>query len=462
METLVDSLKGKSFDERDIALTWSGFNSVNWDRCDDEFEFVFGDDKKVCRVHSILAEFLSPKVARDRKCDGCCGFYKIKSSSSDLFDLFEDLVSSLRSGRAFRVEASNFSSLLRLSQELENKELLCLLMGMIDIESMTLEEGLLVLESGIDLGIVSTDEFQKLRESIASHFYEVKKEILENIKIETAELLLSSPSLKIEDEDSLYDFVRSRSENDLSFSSLFEFIYFEYLSKDRVEDFASFAKENLLENISAGIWTRICCRLILEIQIDKKNPRDVKPHVKEVKPPGKEFVYDESNPLNGVIAHLTRKCGGNVHDKGIVNVTSSGFECSGREPKLAVNVLNPGTSTWFASKNEPDSWICYDFKDSRVSPTSYSVRSYKTVPGSHHLKSWVFEASKDGAEWTVIDRRDNNDELNDKHVIRNFRISPTPSESFRFIRLRQTGKNHKGKDFLTLTALEIFGFFSEK
>ena len=455
METLVDTLKGKGFGTRDIALTWSGFNSVNWDRCDDEFEFVFGDDKKVCRVHSILAEFLSPKVARDRKCDGCCGFYKIKSSSSDLFDLFEDLVSSLRSGRAFRVEASNFSSLLRLSQELENKELLCLLMGMIDIESMTLEEGLLVLESGIDLGIVSTDEFQKLRESIASHFYEVKKEILENIKIETAELLLSSPSLKIEDEDSLYDFVRSRSENDLSFSSLFEFIYFEYLSKDRVEDFASFAKENLLENISAGIWNRICCRLILEIQIDKNNPRGVKP-------PGKEFVYDESNPLNGVIAHLTRECGGNVHDKGIVNVTSSTFGSSACEPKLAVNVLNPETSTWFASKNLPDSWICYDFKDSRVSPTSYSVRSFPYGPRNNHLKSWVFEVSKDGDEWTIIDRRDNNEDLNGKHVTRNFRISPTPSESFRFIRLRQTGKTHKGEDWLTLTALEIFGFFSEK
>ena len=34
----------------------------------------------------------------------------------------------------------------------------------------------------------------------------------------------------------------------------------------------------------------------------------------------REFVYDSAKPLKGVIAHLTRECGGNVRDKGIVNV----------------------------------------------------------------------------------------------------------------------------------------------
>ena len=449
METLVDTLSRKGFEARDLVLTWSGLGSVNWDRCDDEFEFVFGGDNKVCRVHSILAEFLCPKVALTRKSDGCCSVYNLKSSCSDLF---EAILSSLRAGRAFRVEASNFSSLLRLSQELENKELLCSLMGGIDMKSMTLEEGLLVLQAGIDLGIASTDQFKKLTEFIASHFYEIKKEILENINFETAQLLLSSSSLRIEDEDSVYDFVRSRSETDLSFSSLFEFVYFEYLSKDRVEDFARFAKDNLLENISEGIWSRICCRLILDSKIGKKSPRDVKP-------PGREFPYKESDPLNGIIAHLTRECGGNVHDKGIVNITASSVNSSSEEKRNAVDFE---TNTYFVSQNTPNSWICYDFKDSRVSPTSYSVRSCAYGPGSNHPKSWVFEVSNDETNWTVVDRRDNNGDLNNNFVTRNFRLSSTSSESFRFVRLRQTGKTHGGRDNLVLSALEIFGFLTDK
>ena len=38
------------------------------------------------------------------------------------------------------------------------------------------------------------------------------------------------------------------------------------------------------------------------------------------------FSYDAATPLDSIIAHLTRECGGNVHKKGIVEATSSGYE----------------------------------------------------------------------------------------------------------------------------------------
>ena len=50
----------------------------------------------------------------------------------------------------------------------------------------------------------------------------------------------------------------------------------------------------------------------------------------------KEFVYKEVRPLDGIIAHLTRECGGNVHKQGIVNVTASG--CFGGQPEYAVDL----------------------------------------------------------------------------------------------------------------------------
>ena len=162
------------------------------------------------------------------------------------------------------------------------------------------------------------------------------------------------------------------------------------------------------------------------------------------------------DPLDGAIAHLTRECGGNVHKKGVVEVTASGC-CWGPHNELK-NAVELGTNTWFGSKNEPNSWICYDFKESRVEPTSYSIRSAR---GSFP-RSWVFEVSNDGKEWKVADRRDNNSELNARCVTRMFDIRTCPGGRFRFVRLLQTGKNSYGNDELWLSSLEVFGTLYSK
>ena len=57
-----------------------------------------------------------------------------------------------------------------------------------------------------------------------------------------------SPSLKIEDEGSLYDFESSRSGNDLRFASLLELVDFDCPEVNRIADFSPFGSENLLEN----------------------------------------------------------------------------------------------------------------------------------------------------------------------------------------------------------------------
>ena len=100
----------------------------------------------------------------------------------------------------------------------------------------------------------------------------------------------------------------------------------------------------------------------------------------------------------------------------------------------------------------------------RVALTSYSIRSYGSGPGGCHPKSWVLEVSSDGSEgsWTVVDSSENNFDLNNKRVTRNFAIGARLSESFRFVRLRQTGKNHQGNDHLDISALELFGTLSRE
>ena len=100
-----DSVRAKDIKPEDFTLTHKGISSVNWDYSNSDFEFIFGEDK-VCRVWSVLAEFLSPKVARLRRCD--ISFCAYQFTDSEMFNVFDSLVASLRSGEAIRVEKSNF------------------------------------------------------------------------------------------------------------------------------------------------------------------------------------------------------------------------------------------------------------------------------------------------------------------------------------------------------------------
>ena len=163
---------------------------------------------------------------------------------------------------------------------------------------------------------------------------------------------------------------------------------------------------------------------------------------------------DAIDPLNGIIAHLTRECRGNVHAKGIVKVITN------NKNETAKNAADIGTNSGFRSADLPNQWISYDFSRWRVSPTSYSIRTVDRF----YPKSWVFEVSHDGSEgsWEVVDRRDNNEELIGYFVTTNFAISDPPRGSFRFVRLRQTGENHSGSYCLALTSLEVFGTLSSQ
>ena len=436
MRTCFEAMSARVLVPNALNLTHKGMCSVNLDCCDCDFEFVFGEGK-VCRVHPFLAEFLSPKIARLRRCDISYSVYRFKDS--EMFDVFESLVSRLRSGNALWVDKSNFTPLLCISQELENDRLLSSLLRMIRTESLSLGEAILLLRVGIEFGTAFSDQFGDLRDFIASHFYEIEKEILDDLELETTQFLLSSPSLQIEDEDSLYDFVRSRSQNDLSFTSLFEFIYFDYLSADRIENFSSFVGANFIENINSSIWTKICRRLIRESNPKRRHPR--------LYWTASEFVCDPSNKMNGIVAHLTRECGENVHNRGIVAITERS------SIKSVKNAVDFGGIAAFLSHSHKDPWICYDFKDQRVIPTSYTVQ----VPAWCTLKSWIIQVTNDEKQrsWTVIDHR-HKYFLEDHKGPETFDITHVPREGFRFFRLKQIemGRYHSG---LPVRSLEIFG-----
>jgi hypothetical protein len=110
-----------------------------------------------------------------------------------------------------------------------------------------------------------------------------------------------------------------------------------------------------------------------------------------------------------ITAHLTRKCGGNVPDRDVVNVTSGYFEketegvtlhsgAFDNDPKFAAkNTVDLEAESFFGSAyrsyreeihHTRHNWVCYDFKERRILPTHYTIRTNWQDPSRPYLKSW--------------------------------------------------------------------------
>jgi hypothetical protein len=167
------------------------------------------------------------------------------------------------------------------------------------------------------------------------------------------------------------------------------------------------------------------------------------------------FPIRRGEPLNGILSHLWRKHGGNIREKGIVTLTSSSIY--GDDPQYSpTNLAAVSSRLIFSSKNEPGQWLQWDFHEMHVIPTQYSIQAHGSTRNGSHLRSWVLERSIDGLTWTELDRRTHSDDFNGPNSVHAFSIPK--SIECRFIRLRQTGKNHEGNDMLAFCHFEIFGF----
>jgi hypothetical protein len=211
------------------------------------------------------------------------------------------------------------------------------------------------------------------------------------------------------------------------------------------------------------IWDSLCRRLRLPVSPDYEADLDCSAterifqpgleHFSDVLEGRLEIPLSGNDAFDGIISYLTEIHGGNVHEKGVVNITSRSVfddnpDCA---PKYVVDMTEG--SHWFSSAKQPGQWICWDFRRRRLSPDHYTIWAVG-------LKSWVLEGSVDGAIWTEIDRQtDNFDFAGDLTSIASFAASSTAE--YRFIRLTQTDSGHTRDDSLNLRAVEFFGTIFE-
>jgi hypothetical protein len=151
---------------------------------------------------------------------------------------------------------------------------------------------------------------------------------------------------------------------------------------------------------------------------------------------------------DGIVAHL---------GPAVAVFARGALTADARTSRTNVAVL--AHDTVFCSLNAPDQFIAYDFGASRsVVPTDYAIRSCRNPPGRQHLRSWVLEVTSgvDGT-WLEIDERRDDCQLNGIHKTAYFKVRRESTDAFRCIRIRQTGPNWNGENYLQICGFEVFG-----
>jgi hypothetical protein len=374
-----------------------------------DFDFVVNGRHFLCP--SLVADFLSPKVARFRAVDPTHDTLAISTNDPD--NNFASFLA-LGQGGDLRLLSADRDFFLSLCADLENAELF----EQLTDHDLTIDNAPEKLAMRNQLHIDSPDEI----ESIASHFWGFPAP--EDLDYCDLERSLRHPRLEIATEDSLFDLI---CETDRL--GLLGFVRFEYLSPAAIVNLAG-----KIAHCNSSVWRAVCGRLVL--------PMASHPIV--------------SKPLNGIIRDLTERCGGNVHDKGVLRVVLSGGSAGG-QCRHVVDLEN--RALYVESVNRPGQWIAYDFKDMRVRSTAYEILSCPKQTGWDHPRSWVFEVSNDGAAWTEVDRQTHAEPLNFSGVVRTFPIVRTPE--CRFARMQGAGRNHANQNYLTIAAMETYGTLRE-
>lgn len=430
-----------------VSLSPAGLRNIQRTLYPNDFTFIVGKERFFCP--SFIADFLSPNISRLHAADATIQEFVIDIPDVSL--IFSEFLS-LSEGSSIQVTESNYKHLGSICCKLGNVELLNSIFhrfeGELTISNVS--ERLKAL-SEID------GNYEEELDFAASHFHEITEQsesTFENLNDSLVCEIISRCSLKLRNEDTLWRFLRTRSrkQNDSELENriapFLEFVKFEYLSFETMKEVISVISE-CLPSLNSAVWFCLESRLLLSVAPPKFCERY-----------NSDSVFHCSvgnNPLSGIIAFLTQKYGGNLHDLGIVTVAVSSHPPNSTDRTIRKRVLDlTSTEHVWTNWDTSNQWLCYDFKTSWIRPTHYSIRS---EPYTSRPQHWVIEGSVQGFEWIELDQRSNNTDLKTSLVTKVFSI--TNSVPVRQIRIRQTGPNHAGGHCLAFSAFELFGDFDE-
>ena len=403
-------------------------------------DFTFLVNGKEFKTSRLISDLLSPKICQMHINDPTFNTFVITTKQNGEFSHILNLINFDEQDIPEK-ELPFILEVLKIlcneSIELKNSE---------QIESITNDNVFNLIHEHEKYDIFYSKQISEEIDFISSHFFE----LIENHEKELKELsidilidILNNQNLQLCDEDQLIKFINKLNSKSCDYSQLYEFVIFSNVSSEEMSEFVSVFD---YDNISKDIWSSISKRLIQKVECSVEN-------LGRYKTRRKQFLYNENNPFSGILNHLKNESGGKIENK--VNISASSIYGE-RFPSNVV--LYDDKSKFFNSQNIENSWICFDFKENRIAPTDYTIRSTNSSENSSHPKNWVIEVSDDNINWLTIDEQKNCSYLNGKLHVHNFKIDNKNMKAYRYIRLRQKGVEWSDRHILYFESIEFYGF----
>jgi hypothetical protein len=354
------------------------------------------------------------------------------------------------------VNGKNFEKYLRIADHLSNTELVQTIVEFANgVSSVTVANAISVLQWSQNYS--SRIPIESVIEFISSHFYEFSEEDIGNMSYDDLERILSFEGLVVRSEDSLLDLL---SDLGSDYHSLFRYVRCEYVT---VEALGRCLKSVSPEMVESDFWISFCRRLencSSVAGLSSSRHYGISDRRKwesgfEIS----EFPLAKS-PLNGILTKFTSEGGGRGNENRLLTIDAPS-DC---ESSLGWNLPNLNTpddedvKKYWCSQNIPNSWVRFFFKGAEVSVTHYTLKS-QNCHDCHRPLHWVVEGSNSGNEddFQAIDER-RCEELKVCCRVQTFACqNANPRVFYRFLRLRQLGKNPDNNDVFCLWKAEFFG-----
>lgn len=399
-----------------------------------DFSFIVnGEEFKTSR---IVSDLLSPKICQIHKTDPTFSEITINTYNQGHFSYFLDLI--------------NFHKINPPKDELLFMREVIELLGndsiVFNFPNIKLE---ITLENVFSLiqnhkKFVFNKRIEKLIEFMASHFSELcnkHKEELSALDIGILEKIMSNRHFQISDEDELINFINFLYKFDSKYSILYEHINFLNVTEKSILNFIEIFDMN---DMTGEIWSKIC---VLINKMTKKSKRKQKKSI--------QISFNGSNELSGILKYIRNFVNKKIENE--INITSLTCQTTNDEYYIPQNIAYfDNKKAFWSNDTTPNNWICIDFKSRRVIPTHYTIKTYGIAP-NRHPRIWVVEGSKDNQNWTVLDEEKDCPYTKKSNSIHTFEIKQQKEKEFQFIRLRSTGKDWAGTNYLIIDSFELYG-----
>lgn len=418
-------------------------------------DFIFIVNGEEFKTSRIISDILSPIICQQHIIDPTMSTYSINTTQKGDFSRILDLAKFTSQ----MIPDDELPFIVEIFNQLKNSS--------IKISSndfhreITTENVIELIQKHEKSQLLFSELFESEIEFISKHFYEIApkhKEELKKLDIDTLQRIIQSPQLQLKDENQLISMINDFYIENPDYSIFYENVLFSYVDQSQIEYFINIFDIN---DINSEIWKMISARLKEKIDPNKEKFNKIAKtrynneiNVLNIKQ-SKLFLYHNDKKFNGILNYLSKESNGNIQK--LVNITSSQLHSQAYSP-YNVCLYENESNKYFYTDNLPNSWICFDFKDHRVIPTSYIIKSGWHLQNGNHPRMWIVEGySEKNSQWVKLDEHLNCAFLNDLNVIHSFNIDNKSNAQFRYIRIRQTGRNWANANYFVLGSVEFYG-----